>query len=726
MSRWNKQRPIGLVAWTVAALAVAAALALALLFMDPQRLAGRWPLGIAPAEVDAAGRLLAFLNTDSLPAKPERYLIGSPADACLMDDRSPGWSKHWFDAEGFGDSVRIRRLRTAEGGFVVKFRREEPFRAQRHIVLMPVGKDALRAKYLEILADELGVITPEVSYVRLIACGRDQGIHRKEERIDDDFLEKRGLAGASLFAQGHDAARPDHLYPAFEDDSLASAALNGTLELAYADAQEGRSGALPMIVEARTAAAVLLLSWIEAGAAALAQEHLCAYDWSRGRIVPLYRTARGTQAVAEPRVEPAMLDFLTLAARDPAVREAFQAAAQRLEEERWRLRDRFAAMDRAWLPILAEGEHLPLAQARAKAVQEALIGDRLSARRALEALDRELVRHAGAPAFELPVRAARYWPSADDAAILQRIAERTKAFIRGDTLVFPRGRYRIDADLTVPYGRPVVLEQGARLEIGPGRSVVVQGTLTVRGTARNPVFIRAADEAAPYSCFAVLGDGRTRVSISGLQMSGGREGRVNGVLCTGMLAIHGAARTELIGCTISGSQGEDLVNIKGGEVLLRGCIFEDGLADLVDLDRCTGRVEGCRFRSGRKDANGDGLDVSGARILVEDCAFERMMDKGISVGEASQLLVRGSTFTGNRMALAAKDLSIAYVMDNRFLENGIILGAYRKKPIYGGARIVRLPNDYRDNGRDTEQDEHSAVEAAGTLDEQARRIFGMP
>jgi hypothetical protein len=90
------------------------------------------------------------------------------------------------------------------------------------------------------------------------------------------------------------------------------------------------------------------------------------------------------------------------------------------------------------------------------------------------------------------------------------------------------------------------------------------------------------------------------------------------------------------------------------------------------------------------------------------------------------LLVQGSVFTGNRMALAAKDLSIAYVMGNRFQENGIVFGAYRKKPIYGGARIVRLPNEYQANDRDTEQDEHSAVEASGTLDAQARRIFGMP
>ncbi|MCB9185076.1 MAG: right-handed parallel beta-helix repeat-containing protein [Flavobacteriales bacterium] len=719
MSRSARGRSVGPLPWIAAAAVVAALFFLLLRFVDTDHLAGRWPLGIRAAEVDAYAGALEW-RMDSTAARAERYLISSAAGQCPTELTGAGWSRHWFEADGFGDSVRVRRLRTARGGFVLKFNRNEPFHAQRHIVLVPATWQSIRAKYLEIIAEDLGLQTPEVSFVRVIACGRDLGLFLKEERIDADFLEKRGLAGASLAEQGHLARRPDHLFPAFNGDSTAQRMVNAILESAYDDIVDGERGVLPYVIDAGPASSLALMALIEHGQQAFANEHLLAYDWSRGRLVPLYRHARAVDEEM-PR-QQRMLDALTATLREPLTREAIRAGWLRLADESWRLRERFAAMDRAWLPILSEGGSLRMVQARAMQMQEELIGRERLAQDPLEQLDAALVRYAGGGAFA-PARAAnRYWPGAEDERILRSIADRTRAFVRGDTLVFPRGTYTIAEDLTVPYGHAVVMEEGARLEIAAGASVMVQGPLAVRGTRRNPVFIRPADAQA-FGVFAVVGDGSFDVRIAGLQMSGGSEARMNGVYFSGMLAVHGAATTVLENCIISGSGGEDLVNVKGGLVELRDCVFEDGFADLVDLDRCIGSVSGCVFRSGRADANGDGLDVSGARVRVVGCAFERMMDKGISVGEASQLLVMDSRFEGNRLALASKDLSVAYVSGNTFRDNGIVFGAYRKKPIYGGARVMRYANAYEGNTRDQEVDDLSAVVARDTLEEATLRMF---
>lgn len=717
-------------AWLLGAALPIGALIIVFTYGDPPRFDGRGALGIGPDEATSYANWFDLTRDDSTAARPERYLFSSAKDECMMDDRSPGWSTQWFEAEGHGDSVNVRRLRTADGGFVVKFRREEPFRAQRHIVLIPATVASIRAKYLELLAHELGLVTPEVTFVRVVACGLDQGIYLKEERIDTDFLEKQGLPGASLFTQGHDPARPDHLYPAFEADTLAGDMVRGTLEVAYADVQQGNAEALPYIVDMKAAVGLLLMEWIEYDQAAFAGEHLFAYSWSRGRVVPLYRHAREApprvaRGAGRPHAGPVGMDFFTALPKNSALKAALKERHLALVEERWRLKERFAAMDRAWLPILAEGGSLAHAQTIAQAIQEELIGDRLEKEDPLVVLDRPLVRWAGHASFGDTARTQRYWPTTDDAMILQRLADRTRAHVSGDTLVFPRGRYAIDQDLIVPYGTAVVIEEGARFELGAGRSVIVQGALFVRGSARNPVFVRPLDDAAPFGTFAVVGDGTTRCSISGLQLSGGSEARVNGVYFSGQLAIHGAAATIMSGSVIGTSHGEDLLNIKGGLVELRDCVFEDGQADLVDLDGCKGRVTGCTFRSGRDDANGDGLDVSGARILVTGCVFSRMMDKGISVGEASQLLVRASRFEGNRMALAAKDLSIAYVEGNVFLDNRVIFGAYRKKPIYGGARVMRYGNEYVANGSEQEVDELSAVVPQERLEEKVLKMFSV-
>ncbi|MBK8226854.1 MAG: right-handed parallel beta-helix repeat-containing protein [Flavobacteriales bacterium] len=724
MSRSARHRLIGARAWLMAVAMVAMLLFVGFRFVDTDRLAGDWPLGIEHHEVDGYAALLDW-RSDTASGTAERYLISSAPEACLMEERGPGWNTHWFEAEGFGDSVEVRRLRTEPGGFVIKFKRSEPFRSQRHIVLSPARVSSMRAKYLEILADELGLITPEVSFVRIIACGKDQGLFLKEERIDDDFLEKRGLPGAALAEFGHDASRPDHLFPDFDDDSLAMTDLTPVLARAYGELAAGRTDLLPYLVDARAAGALLVMAWIEHGPSAFDHAHVMAYDWSRGRLVPLYRRSRANP-VAGTAVPFRMSDPLTLAIVDGTIRQYVRERWSKLSDEAWRVRERFAAIDRAWLPILAEGQALAVAQARMKQIQEELLGSAMLAADPIKGLEASLARHAGDASLSHGLAPTGYWPGEDDAAILVRIAQRTKAFVRGDTLVFPRGRYLISSDLTVPYGHALVMEPGARIEIAAGASVMVQGPLQVRGTKRNPVFIRPAEDGAPYGSFAVIGDGSIDVRIEGLQMSGGSEVRLNGVYASGMLAIHGAAGTIMQDCVISGSHGEDLMNIKGGEVQLRDCIFENGHADLLDLDRCTGVVDRSVFRNGLADANGDGLDVSASRILVTGCTFSNLKDKGISVGEASQVLAMDSRFDGNAAALVSKDLSVAFASGNRFTGNGVAFAAYRKKPIYGGARLVRYTNVLEANARDEQADEQSAIITEAVLDEKVRRMFGMP
>ena len=727
MLRSSKRGGIGLLALLLGVAVPVGLLALVFNAMDPDRLSASWSLGITEAEVDRYANLLDLRNGSGSNAEPERYLLTTLAEGdCITDPGGAGWNAYWFEAEGHGDSVRVRRLRTMDGGFVIKFDREEPFRAQRHVVLIPADPGSIRAKYLEVLAGELGLVTPEVSFVRLIACGKDHGIYLKEERIDADFLEKHRLAGASLFEQGSRAGRPDHLFPAFDDDTLAGPMVVRTLALAYADVEQGRMDGLPYLIDRNAAAGRLLMHWIEEGNAAFENEDLFAYQWSSGRIIPLYRRARERAEDTDRSTAPVLLNFMTAMTKDPEFRTLLQKRHLELVDQLWRLKERFAAMDRAWLPILARGGSLALAQARAQRTQERLIGARLESGDPLGSLDRQLVQNAGYMTFAEGIPSGqRYWPTADDDAILQRIATKHKARVASDSILFSRGKYTISEDLTIPYGRTVVLEQGARLELAEGVSVVVQGPLVVRGTRRNPVFVRPQRDEAPFGTFAVVGDGSTKCVITGLQLSGGSEARVNGVYFSGMFAIHGAASTSMADCVIGGSTGEDGMNIKGGTVVIRDCVFEDGFADLVDLDNCTGSVSGCSFRSGKKDSNGDGLDVSGARILVEDCVFQRMMDKGISVGEASQLFVRRSKFEGNKLALAAKDLSIAYVQDNVFTANTTVFGAYRKKPIYGGARVMRYANEYIDNAQDQQVDALSAVVPQDHMEPKVLAIFGL-
>lgn len=715
MRRSAKRSTPRLAAWLIGMLVPVALLVLLFSVADHRLLTGQWPLGVRSAEVEAYASWLDLRPEHRGEVRAEPYHFGGSKEdgPCLTQHKGPGWTVRWFEAEGYGDSVEVRRLRTTTDGFVVKFKRDAPFRAQRHIVLIPATDQSLRAKYLEVIAGDLGLVTPEVSFVRVIACGRDLGLFLKEERMDADFLEKRRMTGAPLFEQGSDHRRPDHLFPAFDDDTVATTLVAAGLEEVYHRARSGDVTALLPIVDREAAAARIIMHALEGDGGA--EEELYAYHWSRGRIVPLYRHARHIPGWADT-TSPALYGPLRVLLQDEGFQAQVRARWELLKEERWRLRERLTAMDRAWLPLLAAPGELGMATARAERMRDELLGARLDGLDPVACWQRELVPGPGRASFAegMPKELGRQLVEEAD-SVMAAIIRRYKVQLRGDTIVFPRGRYLVDRDLVFPAGRPVLMLDGARLELAAGVSLLVQGPLEVRGTRRNPVFVRSAQEGAPFGSFAVLGDDRITCLIRGLQLSGGSESRVRGVYFTGQFAIHGAARTELVDCIIGANAAEDGLNIKGGTVLLRDCVFEDGQADLVDLDYCTGRVERCSFRSGRVDSNGDGLDVSGARILVEDCRFLRMMDKAISVGEASQLLVRRSVFEGNNQAVVAKDLSIAHVIDNIFTDNLTVFAAYRKKPIYGGARVLRYANSYVNNGREQDVDGLSTVLPADSL-----------
>jgi acetylornithine/succinyldiaminopimelate/putrescine aminotransferase len=95
------------------------------------------------------------------------------------------------------------------------------------------------------------------------------------------------------------------------------------------------------------------------------------------------------------------------------------------------------------------------------------------------------------------------------------------------------------------------------------------------------------------------------------------------------------------------------------------------------------------------------------------------------VGEASQVLVLGSTFEGNRLALAVKDLSVAHVSGNTFKENATVFGVYRKKAIHGGAVLMLYSNEFVDNTKERDVDALSRIEQKDAPDAKVWAQFGV-
>jgi len=271
-------------------------------------------------------------------------------------------------------------------------------------------------------------------------------------------------------------------------------------------------------------------------------------------------------------------------------------------------------------------------------------------------------------------------------------------FTDNDELILHSGKYFLYEDLVVPENFKLIIESGTTLLLDENVVLVGFDGIDVKGTETDPVVITAINPDKPFGSVGILGKGEANSNLSYLHISNGNERWFRGIYFSGALSIHYNKSVHLDNCLISKNKADDGLNIKyTDQVTINNSKFMDNFSDQVDLDYCKGVVSKCSFiisDTQKEDGNGDGLDISGSAILVKNSTFTGFEDKGISVGEDSDILVYQSTFNNNTNGVAVKDLSDAFLIKNQFKRNKNDINAYQKKSIFGGGHVyVKMLED---------------------------------
>ena len=260
-----------------------------------------------------------------------------------------------------------------------------------------------------------------------------------------------------------------------------------------------------------------------------------------------------------------------------------------------------------------------------------------------------------------------------------------------DSLVIQGGTYVINYSFTISSKYKTYIQKGTTFEIAANQNVAVLGNITIAGTEDQPVIVKAIDNEKPYGCFAILGEeNNTHVNINYLNVSGGGESYYAGRLYTGQFAIYNAD-VVLKNSKFTASMGDDGLNVKYSRITIDSCSFINNMADQVDLDFCMAKVSNSVFSPSTIDDNGDGLDLSGSYALVSNCNYTNFMDKGLSLGEKSKVLVNDCSFRNNKSGITVKDETVLYSWANTFENNEVDYLSYIKKGIFND------PNLYIDN-----------------------------
>jgi hypothetical protein len=151
---------------------------------------------------------------------------------------------------------------------------------------------------------------------------------------------------------------------------------------------------------------------------------------------------------------------------------------------------------------------------------------------------------------------------------------------------------------------------------------------------------------------------------------------------TGAVTFY-ESKVEIDHVKFINNHSEDYLNIIRSQFDIRNSSFMNSSSDALDVDFGQGMISKSSF----ENCGNDCIDFSGSKAEIRDTVIKGAGDKGVSIGEKSQVKITKSSISQAPLALACKDTSKAVVEKVKIFDSNIGLAVYQKKPEFGGAQI---------------------------------------
>jgi len=133
-------------------------------------------------------------------------------------------------------------------------------------------------------------------------------------------------------------------------------------------------------------------------------------------------------------------------------------------------------------------------------------------------------------------------------------------------------------------------------------------------------------------------------------------------------------------------KAEDQINIIDSKFSINNSNFSNSLSDMIDIDNGEGEIKNISV----ENCGNDCLDFSSTNAKLENINILNSKDKGISVGENSNIKLKNIEITNcGQICLASKDSSLVEIENIKFDNSFIGIASYNKKNIfdYGNVEI---------------------------------------
>jgi len=242
------------------------------------------------------------------------------------------------------------------------------------------------------------------------------------------------------------------------------------------------------------------------------------------------------------------------------------------------------------------------------------------------------------------------------------------------------GVWDVQADLVIPPGLEVVFPGGVTLRFGQQNVLLSYSPLSFLGSEDRPVVLTASEQTWPG--LVVLDTGKpslwqyTRVEKTrGISRSGW--------ITTGGVTFYRSPLT-LEQVSILDSQAESAINVVNSPYSFTTSEFGQSAKAAFASDYSDGEVTDCSFH----DTGGDGVDIRGGHVTLQNSRLLETGGQAISSSEASRTDLIDVQIENVRVGIASKDLAAVYT-SRVTIRNASLAGlaAYTMNPMFGPGKL---------------------------------------
>lgn len=288
------------------------------------------------------------------------------------------------------------------------------------------------------------------------------------------------------------------------------------------------------------------------------------------------------------------------------------------------------------------------------------------------------------------VRKAMVFPwSAENAALSPRSLNRQVPnyqqfdFLEVDEsakiIAIKAGKFTLDRDLIIPKGYTVICHEGVSLNLMNGAKIVSYSPLQFRGSEKFPIRIHSTDSSGQG---LVVLNADAKSVMKHVIFENLSNPSQNGWELTGAVTFY-ESPVHISQSQFVGNRSEDGLNIIRSEFSIQKTLFKQTFSDAFDSDFANGVILDTSFVACGNDA----IDISGSEVGLKSIVIDGAGDKGLSVGEKSQVTVENIVLRNAEIGVASKDLSTVSIGKLNISGGEIGITAYQKKSEYGPSAI---------------------------------------